>query len=71
MFPRNLYFSQTEVIKLFKITPKAYKALLEAQKIPVVSTTIDYNTYTLKTLYALKSNVMKLNLHPRIQEVTK
>lgn len=66
MFPRNQYYSQTELVKTFQISSKKLKEAIVANNIPVIKKDIDLGEYSVKGLYVLKTDIAKLNLKPRI-----
>ncbi len=66
---RNYYYSQTEVVKLFKVSINRFKQLIIENNISVVSHELMMGTllkpYTVTTIYILKDDVTKMNLEPR------
>lgn len=65
LFDRDKYYSQTDVVKKFKISVKKYKELLKEKGFKVHTTHIDYVTYTIDTIYVLKSDIDSLGLELR------
>jgi hypothetical protein len=65
MFPRSEYYSQTEVLKLYKVNADTYKRILTEKNIPTVNKQIDLGGYMATTIYVLKSDVHALGLTPR------
>lgn len=54
---RQDYYSQTEIAKLLRISPKAVKELISAHQIPVVEKNVDLGMYSVKALYCSKNDV--------------
>lgn len=65
MFPRHLYYSQSEVCTKYQITPRMYQELLVERNIPQVNKVVDLGGYTVTTRYVLKEDVESLNLNTR------
>ena len=65
MFPRNKYYSQTDVLKKYKINAKDYQDILQQKKIDIVSKDINLGEFNVKTIYVLKKDVEVLNLQLR------
>lgn len=65
MFKRDLYYSITEVVKIFKITAKDYKSLLIQNNIPAIKKPVNLGNYQVESIYVLKSDVESLNLKKR------
>jgi hypothetical protein len=65
MFDRSKYYSQTEALKIFKISMARYKRCLLENNIPVVSHPVDLGGYLVDTKYVLKEDIEKLNLSKR------
>lgn len=61
-FPRELYYSQTEACKKFKISVKQFKQMLIDHSITVVSHRVDLGGFEVDTIYVLKEDIDKLNL---------
>lgn len=58
MFNRDLYYSQTEILKIFQLSDKKLKALLLVHYVPVVSNLINYgNYYSITAKYRLKADI--------------
>lgn len=57
-FPRDKYYSQTELLKKFKITSKELKAL----NLPYIKKEIDLGTYSVQAKYFPKEVVHELDL---------
>jgi 3-mercaptopyruvate sulfurtransferase SseA len=64
-FPRHLYYSQTDVLRGYRISAKAYQALLEERGIEPVKRVVVLDGYQVETVYVLISEVEKLNLEQR------
>lgn len=62
MFPRHLYYSQSEVCTKYQITPRMYQDLLVERNIPQVNKVVDLGGYTVNTRYVLIEDVESLNL---------
>lgn len=65
MFARNTYYSQTQIIKQFKISAKQLKELLSSKNIPVISKSVDLGEYSVDAMYITKEAIDKLNLQLR------
>lgn len=65
MFPREQYYSQTEIVKRYKVSVKKCKELIQAHNIPVLSKKIDLGGYFVDTIYVPKEAIDKLNLTKR------
>ncbi len=65
VFPRQLYYSQTEIVKQFSITVKGLKQLIADHQIPAVTKDVDLGEYAVKALYYLKEDIDKLGLTKR------
>lgn len=65
MFNRGAYYSQTEVLKQFKISRKAYNKLIVDLQLPVVSKSINLGEFSVKTVYIEKEIIDKLNLQKK------
>ena len=58
LFDRDNYYSQTEVLKNFKITAKEFRELLLINYVPVRTNLITYgNYYSITAKYYLKSDI--------------
>lgn len=62
MFPRDKYYSKTEVIKKFKISSKKYDILVKERGFSEINTLIDLGHYQMTTRYVLKKDIDTLNL---------
>jgi hypothetical protein len=61
MFERELYYSQTEILKNFQVSDKKLKAFFLVHYVPVVSNLITYgNYYSITAKYRLKSDIAAL-----------
>lgn len=67
MFSRSEYLSQSEVLKTFKITAKAYQELLVQQDVRTVRREADMGGYRVRTLYVKKGDVERLQLEKRLK----
>ena len=65
MFNRKLYYSQTDVVKRFKVSIKQFKQLLVENNIPQINKEINLGMFEVTTIYVLKSDIDKLNLEIR------
>jgi len=65
IFPRNKYYSQTEVVRLYNVSAKAYKQLLFDHQIDIVTRNINLGEFSVNTIYVLKEDVLKLGLQLR------
>lgn len=65
MIDRSKYYSQTEVIKKFKISREKYHQLIIDNNIAFETVLIDYKTYQINTIYILKETIDKMNLQLR------
>lgn len=65
MFPREKYYSQTEIIKTYQISVKRFKELVQKHNIPVLSKNVNLGTYSVNTVYVLREDVEKLKLNKR------
>ena len=61
-FKRSNYYSQTEVIKTYKISVKGYQQMIADHSFYVVSVPINQGDYTMMTIYVAKQDVESLNL---------
>jgi len=68
LFQRDLYYSQTDVIRKYKISVKKYKELIKEKGFNIHSVHIDYITYSMDTIYILKSDIDSLGLELRIKK---
>jgi|GEM_PF-2999504 len=64
-FNRADYYSQTEICKLFKVSPKKLKSLIEANNIPVITRPIEIgydrgNNFNVAAKYILKTDWDKI-----------
>jgi DNA invertase Pin-like site-specific DNA recombinase len=64
-FPRDTYYSQTEIIKTFKISAGALNKLITAHQIPATNLPINLGTYSVISKYYHKEDIDKLNLQLR------
>lgn len=64
-FKRADYYSQTDVVKLFKISVKAFKQAILANNITQVNIDINMGDYSMVTVYVAKEDIDKLNLELR------
>ena len=60
MFERNKYYSQTEVLKKYKISLKQFRDLLKNMN--VIKKKIDLGNYEVITCYVLKEELESLDL---------
>lgn len=64
-FPRHLYYSQTDVLRRYRISAKDYQRLLEERGIEPVRRAVMLDGYKVETTYVLIDVVEKLNLEQR------
>lgn len=66
MFNRDLYYSQSEACKLFKLSPKKFKQLVAEYNIPLISipmelhSEINGTSYNVTAKYVLKTEFQKI-----------
>ena len=65
MFPRDKYYSQTELTKVYKISVKGLKQLILDHQLPAVTKDVNLGEYAVKALYYLKEDINKLQLIKR------
>ncbi|RZK45966.1 MAG: hypothetical protein EOO97_00075 [Pedobacter sp.] len=65
MFNRGDYYSQTEVLKTYKVSSKRYQELLEEHGVEPIRRPVQMEGYEVNTLYVLKEDLEKLNLEKR------
>lgn len=65
MFNRSQYYSQTEATKVYKLSIKQFKQLIADHQIQQVNKDIQFEGYTVTTVYVLKAEIDKLNLPKR------
>jgi hypothetical protein len=67
-FQRELYFSQSEVCKLYKISAKKFKKIITDNNLPVIENEITLHTspegkpYQVKSIYVKKIDFIKSNI---------
>lgn len=59
---RNKYYSQTDIITRFKITPKELKQLIIYHNIPVIEKQISFGVYSVTAIYIVKEDIERLQL---------
>jgi len=64
-FNRSLYYSQSEICKQFKVSPKKLKMLIEDNNIPVVNRPVEIgydrgNNFNVTAKYILKTDWDKI-----------
>jgi hypothetical protein len=64
-FPHSQYYSQTEVVRKYRVSVKAFKQLLVDRNIQVVSREADLGDLKVKTVYVRKEDINKLKLEKR------
>lgn len=64
-FPRHLYYSQTDVLRRYRVSARDYQALLEERGIEPVKRVVILDGYEVETIYVLITDVEKLNLEQR------
>lgn len=62
---RDLYFSQTQICKIYKVSPKRLKQLLVQHKIEALNKEIDLGEYQVTALYITKEQIQGLGLELR------
>jgi hypothetical protein len=62
-FPREMYYSQTEALKIYKISAEDYKELIK--DLPQINKKIDLGGYQVITIYVLRELIDNLNLKKR------
>jgi len=62
---RDLYYSQTQICKIYKVTPKKLQLLLKQHNIPVLSKHIDLGEYDVTAKYVTKEQIHQLGLELR------
>lgn len=65
-FNRSEYYSQTDVLRLFKISRVKYHALLKERNLNTLSVTIDMGDYTMVTKYVKREIIDNLGLEKRV-----
>lgn len=62
---RDLYFSQTQVVKHYQVSVKQLKMLLDEHKVEVHHKEVNLGEYKVTAQYIMKEDIHKLNLQPR------
>jgi len=62
---RSKYYSQTDVLKKYKLSAEQYKLLIDQHQITTYQPKIDLGTYQVQAIYTLKSEIDSLNLELR------
>lgn len=58
-FPRENFYSQTDCIRLFKMSVKRFKAFVELNNIEPIKVSVDLGTYKTTALYYPKDIIEK------------
>ena len=61
-FNRNNYYSQTDVVKKYRISIIKYKQLIQDNNIPIESFEADLGGYKVKTVYVSKEVIDALKI---------
>lgn len=68
-FKRECYFSQTEACKLYKLSPKKFKKLIEGHEtvnVPITLHGLDGSPYEVTTIYIKKLTFIKIMININI-----